>query len=231
MMRVRGLAIFFCAALAGCGGILGGGSKAPSNVGELKLELREYYDSGRYAVEFAAAIAEARKQLGRKSPRPGQRFAVVLDIDETALSNWAALQANDFGFVTAGPCVLPQGPCGWEAWLARAEAPAMGPTLELFREAKAAGFGVFFISTRTERFRAATERNLMAAGYAGWAGVVLRSDDAPLGPAAAHKGPARCRIEALGWTVILNVGDQPSDLAGSCAERSVLVPNPFYRVP
>ena len=29
---------------------------------------------------------------------------------------------------------------------------------------------------------------------------------------------------------IANVGDQPSDLAGGYAERTFLLPNPFYRI-
>jgi hypothetical protein len=29
----------------------------------------------------------------------------------------------------------------------------------------------------------------------------------------------------------LNVGDQASDLAGCCSERSFKLPNPFYLVP
>ena len=36
---------------------------------------------------------------------------------------------------------------------------------------------------------------------------------------------------AQGFTIIANVGDQPSDLAGGYAERTFLVPNPFYRIP
>jgi acid phosphatase len=34
-----------------------------------------------------------------------------------------------------------------------------------------------------------------------------------------------------GYTVLASVGDQPSDLAGGYAERSFLMPNPFYRLP
>jgi len=46
--------------------------------------------------------------------------------------------------------------------------------------------------------------------------------------------PARAEAPA-GWrfgvTIIVNVGDQESDLAGSHAERTFKVPNPFYFVP
>lgn len=222
--------VLLALALAGCGNLFGG-PKAPPNLSEIKGELRDYHVSGRYAAEVTAAIGEARRALNRRAaPKPGQKLAIVFDVDETALSNMQAIQANDYGFITAGPCNLPQGPCGWDAWIARAEAPAMQPTLDLVREAQASGFAVFFVSNRAERTRAATERNLQSAGYANWQGLVLRPDDSQQ-PTAAYKGPARCRIEALGWTIVLNVGDQPGDVQGACQERHVLLPNPFYRVP
>jgi hypothetical protein len=41
----------------------------------------------------------------------------------------------------------------------------------------------------------------------------------------------RKKIAAQGFTIIANVGDQPSDLAGGNAERTYLVPNPFHRIP
>jgi len=46
-----------------------------------------------------------------------------------------------------------------------------------------------------------------------------------------HKARAREDIESRGFTIIANVGDQDSDLAGSHAERTFKVPNPFYFIP
>jgi acid phosphatase len=49
--------------------------------------------------------------------------------------------------------------------------------------------------------------------------------------AAEFKSPVRASIERSGYTIIANMGDQPSDLEGGHAERSFLLPNPFYRIP
>jgi acid phosphatase len=49
--------------------------------------------------------------------------------------------------------------------------------------------------------------------------------------AADFKAPQRAKIEAEGFTIIANMGDQPSDLAGAHAEKTFLLPNPFYRIP
>jgi len=37
-------------------------------------------------------------------------------------------------------------------------------------------------------------------------------------------------IEKEGYHIVLNIGDQASDLAGCCAERVFKLPNPFYLV-
>ena len=39
------------------------------------------------------------------------------------------------------------------------------------------------------------------------------------------------QIEQQGYTIIANIGDQPSDLDGGFSEQTYLLPNPFYRIP
>src|SRR5262249_59991180 len=100
---------------------------------------------------------------------------VVLDIDETSLSNLPNLLANDFGFFRGGACTLASGePCGFDAWIADHTADALLPTLDLFNAAKAKGVAVFFISTRRDAQRDETINNLKAAGYEGWAELLFK---------------------------------------------------------
>lgn len=74
--------------------------------------------------------------------------------------------------------------------------------------------------------------NLRQAGYADYVRLEMVSFDAPhYASAADFKAPRRAAIEAEGYRIIANVGDQPSDLAGGFAERTFLLPNPFYRIP
>ena len=49
--------------------------------------------------------------------------------------------------------------------------------------------------------------------------------------AADFKAPVRAEIEQQGYTIVENMGDQPSDLLGGYAEKKFLLPDPFYRVP
>jgi predicted secreted acid phosphatase len=47
-----------------------------------------------------------------------------------------------------------------------------------------------------------------------------------------YKSGERAKIVAAGYRIILNVGDQMSDLNGNPqAELSVKLPNPFYYLP
>jgi predicted secreted acid phosphatase len=203
---------------------------APTNLGVLKRELITYYESGGYQSAVAVEANRARAWVELRAPRV-TRPAMVLDIDETALSNWPSMRANDFGYFPDGPCeTLPRGPCGAHAWENRGEAEALAPVLELYRAARAAGVTVFFITGRREPQRPGTEANLRRAGYTEWGGVRLRPVDSRGSP-IEYKSGERARIEAEGYTIIANVGDQPSDLAGGHAERTFLIPNPYYSIP
>jgi acid phosphatase len=203
----------------------------PANIGDLKFDAIHYYDSGAYLTDLQLAAAPAIGWINEEAPRV-PRPAVVFDIDETALSNWEAITANDFGRVIGGPCDrLPQGPCGWLAWDLRAHSTVIAPTMEVFNTAKDRGAAIFFITGRDEPQRAATERNLQAVGYTGYTQLIMEPPDAHYVSAADFKAPQRAQIEQQGYTIIANVGDQPSDLDGGFSEQTYLLPDPFYRIP
>ncbi len=142
----------------------------------------------------------------------------MFDIDETSLSNWAAMSGCGFCSYAAGKKLYPD-----------AQDPAITPVLELFNYAKKNGVTVFFLTGRLEVDRAATVKNLQQAGYSGWAELIMRPDN-DTEPARVLKPLARQKIEAEGYRIILNIGDQASDLSGCCAERVFKLPNPFYLV-
>jgi HAD superfamily, subfamily IIIB (Acid phosphatase) len=202
----------------------------PGNLGDLKQQITEYKHSGGYDRDVAAVLRNAQAYVIRRALLV-RKPAIVLDIDETSLSNWPEIQANDYGRLTNGPCNLPAGPCGSTSWVASEQAEAIPPTLALFRAAKTKGVSVFFITGRSETAREATEANLHKAGYDGWSALIMRPAATSTPSAADYKAPERAKIAAQGYTIIANVGDQPSDLRGGNAERTYLVPNPFYRIP
>ncbi|HEV3241978.1 MAG TPA: HAD family acid phosphatase [Methyloceanibacter sp.] len=170
----------------------------PMNLGEYKRKLTNYKCFGDYdkavAEELDKAIAYV-EQHASDAPKP----ALVLDIDETSLSNWPALLTSDYAFIKKGTCDLTiDGACGLEAWQLRASDEVIAPTLKLYGVAKDKGVDVFFITGRCDsgHMREATKANLKSAGY----GVVedgnliMRSKescDTKLDTVVAFKGPAR----------------------------------------
>jgi acid phosphatase len=202
----------------------------PANVGLAKLAAVKYHDSGDYMSDLARAAAPANDWLRQRAPQVS-RPALVLDIDDTALTNWPVIVANDFGRFPAGPCLLPDGPCGWHAWDLRGQDAPIEPTLQVFQTARSLGMTVFFISGRPESERAATERNLRAAGYAGYEQAFFTPNGAHFASLVAFKAPTRQKIAAMGYSIIANIGDQMSDLDGGSSEKTFKLPNPFYYIP
>ena len=209
---------------------LAGLAKEPLNIDDLKQQIYEYKRSGAYERDIAAVIRKAQAYIEHRAAAVSKP-AIVLDIDETSLSNWLRIQANDFGTRVDGPCTLPKGPCGLISWQMSAKGDAIAPTLDLFNTAKAKGIAIFFITGRDESLRSATETSLHMAGYDGWTELVMRPAGKTTKSAADYKAPERGKIEAKGFKIIANVGDQPSDLSGGHAERTFLLPDPFYRIP
>jgi acid phosphatase len=203
----------------------------PINVGDARAAALAYHDSGAYDRDLAAVADQAGRWVAERAGAVAQP-ALVLDIDETALSNWEIISRDDFGRPIDGSCDLAvKGPCGWAAWDQLGHDPAIEPTLRLFRQAVALKVAVFFITGRPESQREAAIRNLDAAGYSGYAKLYLVPEGAHFASAVDFKTPIRAEIERAGYTIIANMGDQPSDLLGGHAERNFLLPNPFYRVP
>jgi predicted secreted acid phosphatase len=229
------LALVLAAALAltGAGAALAESVQLsqPANVGEAKIAATDYYKSGAHNRDLAAVTAAAGAWIAERAPEVSKP-ALVLDIDDTALTNWEVIGADDFGRVFDGPCdALPKGPCGWVAWDLQGKAPAIAETLAVFKQARALNVAVFFITGRDEAQRAATVENLKATGYGDYAGLAMPPVGAHFISASDFKTPQRIKIEAEGYTIIANMGDQPSDLARGHAERTFLLPNPFYRIP
>lgn len=201
----------------------------PANVGDAKTAAVEYADSGEYQHDLAEVAAQAIAWIGNQVPNT-PRAAVVFDIDETALSNWEVIRANDFGRFINGPCDLPDA-CAWRPWDLTSQSTVIQPTLDTYNMAKSLGAAVYFISARDEGQRAATEQNLQSAGYTGYTRLILAPVGARYVSAANFKAPQRAAIEAEGYTIVANIGDQPSDLAGGHSEQTFLLPDPFYRIP
>jgi acid phosphatase len=200
---------------------------APLNIGTIKDLLLEYHQ--KYYDSDLAAVFDSAKKYVEENATQAKRPALVLDIDETSLTNWPNLLADNFGFVADGSCdVLPAGPCGFNQWILKGSAKAIEPARELFKAAKAKGVAVIFITGRPDKQRDVTILNLDHAGYEGWTELRTRPDRDDLPTVQKYKTAERIKVEAEGYTIIANVGDQISDLEGERSGCHFKVPNPFY---
>lgn len=198
-----------------CAGI---GRPSYPSVPAAKAEVIGYVEGGRWQRDIERIVGRAQRYLEHRAARL-ERPAIVLDIDETSLSNWPYSRDYDFAWNRSS----------WDDWVERAEAAAIEPTLELYRWSVDHGVGVFFLTGRRETLRAATEKNLRAVGFERWERLEMKPVDFA-GDARAFKSDRRREIEEAGWTIVLTLGDQPSDLEGGHAERGFLLPNPMYVV-
>jgi predicted secreted acid phosphatase len=194
----------------------------PPNLDAAKQAVARYLSSGDYGRDLAAVALRAHKYLDKrlaKPAKPGEKRAIVFDIDETTLSNLSHIAAQDWGYV----------PAVWKAWVAECQARAIVPVQLVYDLAVKNGVAVFFISARSESERAATERNLREVGYETWTKCYLEADGVQE-PVAVFKTRIRRQIVADGYTIVANIGDQDSDLVGGYAEKTFKLPNPFYVV-
>lgn len=149
----------------------------------------------------------------------GKKLAIVFDIDETVLSNYTAIEADDFTYD--------------ENSQHQAEnqiGQAIAPSKELYDLAHSKSIAVFYITGRPEDERQDTDENLDREGLGEYEQLYLEPADFT-GTTVDYKSGARADIERQGYRIIASVGDQYSDLAGGHEDVAFKLPNPFYFLP
>ncbi|MEU7132337.1 HAD family acid phosphatase [Streptomyces sp. NPDC046261] len=155
-----------------------------------------------YAVwqrDVKAVIDEATPYIAERTASPqGRKQAIVLDIDNSSLE-------TDFHW-TAFPT------------------PAIRSVLDLTRYAHARGAAVFFVTARPGILDSVTEWNLRQVGYP-VSGLYVRHLPDLFQDVGTYKTAKRAEIEARGYTIIANIGNNSTDLAGGHAERTFKLPD------
>ncbi len=195
-------------------------SAEPRNLDTAKQEITRYIDSGEYSRDLAHVAEQAELYLTQRlgePAKPGQKLAIVFDLDETLLSNLPHMRPLGFGYV----------PPLWHEWVAAGTAPVIAPCAKIYYLAQTHSVTLFLISDRREKDRAGTEKNLQLHSLTDYAALYLKPNDSH-DTAQVFKTATRQKITADGYTIIANLGDQESDLAGGYAEKTFKLPNPFY---
>jgi len=211
------------------------------NLQDYKNAIIQYHESGQYEKDVAVVADRAKVDLAKriaanKASQHPQKLAMVLDIDETSLSNYSDRKVLAFG--------------GTKPMILSAEAEAhdvtIMPTLKLYQYAEKNGVTVFFVTGRQELYRKQTIKNLVDAGYSsvshsikacqneavnGHCTLYFRSGTYLNTGAIPFKTAMRRKIEAAGYKIVINIGDQESDLKGGYSEKTYKYPNFMYFIP
>jgi predicted secreted acid phosphatase len=156
-------------------------------------------DYGTWQKDCQAVMAQALPYLKQRiaAAKPGEKQAIVLDIDNTALE-------TDFGFS------YPQ--------------PANKPVLEAARYAQERGVALFFVTARPDIIASFTQYNLNQTGYQ-VSGLYVRNFIDLFKNVAEYKTAQRVDIERKGYTIIANIGNSSTDLSGGHAEKTYKLPD------
>ncbi|MFB6670597.1 HAD family acid phosphatase [Streptomyces parvus] len=157
-------------------------------------------DYAAWRRDVAAVVAEARPWIEARTENAGsEKQAIVLDIDNTALET----HFHPF----------------WKL-----PTPAVGDVRELARYADARGAAVFFVTARPGIIHSLTDWNLKKAGYP-VDGLRVRSLPDLFEEVSTYKTEQRAEIEAKGYKIIANIGNNTTDLVGGHAERGFKLPD------
>lgn len=187
-----------------------------------------------YARQVAGIEARLSHYLDGavRHPSGQSRPAVVFDVDDTTLITYTYELEHGFAF----------DPVSNNEFVQAQRMTEVFGMPELVNRAAGEGITVFFVTGRPESQRDATAGNLARVGYqvsADTDHLFLKNTVNP--PAylscgstcttIEYKSQTRAHIESLGYTILADVGDQFSDLAGGHSGRTFKLPNPMYFLP
>lgn len=199
----------------------------PPNLQDAKTAVVNYYNSGEYVQDINHVVNDTMKymktRINNNDLAANAKLAIVLDIDDTSLSGYSRLKDLGFG----GNIEL------WHAGEMQGKDPSIPAVYCLYHFATQHNVAVFFITGRTEKEQPATEQNLKNAGYTNWTKIYFKPENYndTHKSASFYKTEVRKQIEKDGYDIIVNIGDQESDLSGGYADKDFKLPNPFYRIP
>jgi hypothetical protein len=220
-----------------------GGGHEPTNIGLVKNDVKAYYGDTKdadghhhasadsdWAKDTARQVADARRALKRALDHHVAHPAIVLDVDDTSELTYGLNADSDFGY----------DPVKSENAINNGDFPAIEATMDFANYAAQRGAKVFFVTGRPEHQRPATLKNLANEGYPAPADAFLKPEGSapdwlPCGLTCTtieYKSLTRAHIEdAFHVTIVVNMGDQFSDLEGGHAQHPVKLPNPMYYLP
>lgn len=169
--------------------------RAPTALGSPSVPYAVWLRDVQAVADQAGAYLTAR--LADGTPQSNGHLGVVLDIDNTSLES---------GYSPSLPT------------------PAVQAVLKVARAVHSRGGKVFFVTARPDFVDWFTRDNLTRVGYP-VDGLYGRDFLNWFQETGAFKTSKRAEIEAAGYTVVANIGNNTTDLVGGHAERTFKLPD------
>jgi predicted secreted acid phosphatase len=233
----------FTMAPDGSSGLTEDGSHIP-NIDSVKSTVRKYYnatggiadkETSPYISEMHAIESSTLASL--PAVDPSLHKAIVFDADDTTLWTYDMEDgAMHFNFT----------PAVQDPWVFEGKFPATPGMVDFVAAVQAKGYAIFGITGRRAVQEDATVANLVKVGYTAFDNdnfyTKWNEPQATNKPSyvtcvtvcttVEYKAGTRKHIEQdLGYDIVLNVGDQWSDLQGGYADQALKLPNPTYYLP
>jgi len=194
-----------------------GEQEKPENLTIARKDVKEYYESGRFYTEVEDVVKEAEKEFDKIKIK--NNSAVVFDVDETALDNYALAKSMGFGYVYKMN----------KEWNAEMKSPALKPVKELYDYLLERGVHIIFLTGRNFPEYEVTYQNLKNVGYTVFDTLITQIGDETKMKSRDFKSSKRVFLTNEGYDIIGTVGDQWSDLRGEDHGIQVKIPNYLYK--
>lgn len=188
------------------------------NLDFVKEAIVDYHESGNFDKDTKSAVNEAKDKFNKVNP--GEKSAVIFDVDEAALSNYQFIKDWDFGYV----------PQYFDMWIDSAKAPPIPEVLNLYNYLIGKNFRIVFLTGRKDFQYEATRKNLINAGYTEFDTIIVKDKKYHGMTILKFKSEKREELVRKGYTIAGTVGDQWSDLDGPYHGIQVKIPNYQYYI-
>jgi len=181
-------------------------------------QVIQYYESGDYDADLKNVTGNATKWLKQELKKKPKKPAIVFDIDDTLELTYQCAKESNFDRTQIGICQ------------ANNEQTAIAPVWKLLKLAQKNKVAIVVITGRPQGIEPGTRQKLKADGLKGKYTLVMRPNAEFGQPSRPYKTAARKKI-AKKYKILVNIGDQRSDLDGNPSGKKFKVPNPMYSSP
>lgn len=148
-----------------------------------------------------------------------QNAAIISDIDETII-NTSGYYKNNKDYDRQK----------WKDWADKSEGLPKQNVIDFLKWAKQKGYKVFLLTGRSNSIRESTIQNLNKLDIP-YDELYMRPENFENTSAKYFKRKIRQMLTEKGYKIIINIGDQQSDLDGGFALKRIKLHNPIYIIP